>query len=66
MPNGTHYQCAGCGQRFIGLTAFDAHRTGDHARRERRCLSRREMSAQGLQRNGQGEWFIPVQERLAI
>ncbi len=64
MPNGTHYQCSGCGQRFLGLTAFDTHRTGNHARRERRCMVRRDMSKHGLQRNERGEWFLPVQEQF--
>ena len=29
--------CSGCCETFIGLAAFDAHRTGSHADHERRC-----------------------------
>lgn len=30
--------CSGCCETFTGLTAFDAHRAGSHARGERHCL----------------------------
>lgn len=30
--------CGGCHQTFTGLTAFDQHRTGNHAHGTRTCL----------------------------
>ncbi len=30
--------CSGCHRTFTGLTAFDKHRDGDHAKSTRRCL----------------------------
>jgi hypothetical protein len=42
-------QCSGCGQYFVGVSAFDTHRISDKkARRGRRCLLPSEMREAGL------------------
>lgn len=35
--------CTGCHQTFTGITAFDRHRTGSHARDTRTCLDPAEV-----------------------
>jgi len=59
----TRSQCACCKQVFAGTRAFDAHRVGPHARkqRKRRCLSMREMRLRGMTQNEQGWWALPAQ-----
>jgi hypothetical protein len=38
FPNGSRAgHCAGCCETFIGNTAFEAHRAGEHGTPERRC-----------------------------
>jgi hypothetical protein len=58
--------CAGCGELFRSVRAFDMHRTGSYGRTRpdgtylaatRRCKSPEEMQADGMQRNGRGLWI---------
>ena len=55
-------ECPSCGQRFVGFTAFDAHRkcavypgTGAH----RPCMSGREMQKAGWTRDDRFRWSTP-------
>ena len=50
--------CTGCHQTFTGITAFDAHRDGSHARSTRHCV---EPSTEGLVDAGRGYpcWGFP-------
>lgn len=52
---GDRNQCAGCGQYFNSLHAFDKHRTGEHGL-DRRCLSPDEMTAKGMHVASDGFW----------
>jgi len=58
----TRSQCACCKQVFAGTRAFDAHRVGPYARRQRkrRCLTCKEMHLQGMTQNEQGWWMLPA------
>lgn len=61
----TRSQCPTCGQVFAGTKAFDAHRVGPlgHARKKRRCLTRREMRLGGMSQNEQGWWMLSMRAR---
>lgn len=43
--------CSGCHQTFTGLTAFDRHRDGDHAKSTRHCRTPHDVGLE-LNRNG--------------
>ena len=47
-------QCAGCGEYFNSVLAFEKHRTGSHRRDERRCRTPTEMRAAGMGQNTGG------------
>jgi hypothetical protein len=47
---------------FLSVAAFDFHRTGSFAHRTRRCLTTREMKAQGMVQNADGCWLLPVKQ----
>jgi hypothetical protein len=47
--------CVACENDFTSLTLFDRHRVGSHQGDDRRCLTEREMLAQGeFDSNGRG------------
>lgn len=54
-------QCAVCAALFNSLTAFERHRTGPIE--QRRCLTPREMDAQGMSVNDRGFWRTSVYDR---
>lgn len=56
---GRRCQCSACGEFFNSCSLFDRHRVGSHANeaRERRCLSRNEMTARGWSVNSSGFWI---------
>lgn len=54
---GNQCMCVGCGEIFSRASSFDKHRTGDFARRERRCLSPDEMISRKMTRNARGVWI---------
>ncbi len=49
--------CRGCDLTFGSLAAFEAHRTGDFLRGERRCLTVDEIQAHGMVQNTKGWWI---------
>ena len=58
--------CPGCGERFRSSRGFDGHRIGEYGRlgadgtylpANRRCKTREEMLADGMQRNRRGLWI---------
>jgi hypothetical protein len=48
-------QCPGCGQVFKSLTAFEAHRLGEHGT-NRHCGSLEKLKALGMSQNAKGWW----------
>jgi hypothetical protein len=42
------FVCTACLKQFSGRSTFDAHRTGSHVRRTRRCLTDSEMIDRGM------------------
>lgn len=54
---GDRNQCAGCGEFFNSVYAFDMHRTGPYS--ARRCRSADEMQAQGMAKNKADYWITP-------
>jgi len=61
----TRSECTDCGKVFASVAAFDAHRTGNFARRTRRCLSTHDMQVAGMTRNAQGQWIPPMTQAPA-
>ncbi len=61
-PGRRQCECAACGERFGGVSAFDLHRVGRHGVSEgvdrRRCMAPAEMLAAGLSLNSHG-WGRP-------
>ena len=57
-------ECPTCLERFVGETAFDAHRFGKYGR-NRRCMTAQEMLAAGMQRNRKGYWSRGAQSRAS-
>lgn len=55
--------CTGCNRDFTSVTAFDAHRTGSFSKRSRRCMTKAEMQAHGLERKPTGKWGLLPDER---
>jgi len=53
---GDRNQCPTCHQYFNSTHAFDKHRTGDHEKGERRCLSTIEMTTKGMFVGSDGFW----------
>jgi hypothetical protein len=49
--------CKGCSQMFTSLSAFDMHRKGKFERKKRRCLTEKEMLANGMVQNTKGWWM---------
>lgn len=54
--SGDRNQCCGCKEYFNSSFAFDKHRTGDHEKHERRCLTAVEMTAKGMFVGSDGFW----------
>lgn len=61
-------QCAGCGELFNSVGAFDKHRTGSYGipdpakpdsylPAKRRCLNAEEMAKLGMEKNSAGFWI---------
>jgi len=48
--------CGGCHETFTGLSAFEAHRQGDHGNDTRHCVSPTEA---GLTMTARGYWGSP-------
>lgn len=61
---GDHNQCPGCGELFNSGRAFDKHRTGSIARNERRCMTPKEMKAEGMSKNEGGWWVTDANSRF--
>jgi hypothetical protein len=53
----TPCHCPACHRTFSGITAFDKHRDGNHARGTRHCLDPATM------RSGKGETVLITEER---
>jgi hypothetical protein len=56
-------RCTGCSRDFTSVTAFDAHRTGSHRARSRRCMTTQEMAWSGLELKASGKWGLLPDER---
>jgi hypothetical protein len=63
---GGRCQCAGCGERFNSMSAFDRHRVGLWRDRGawRRCLSPEEMLRAGWSLNAAGFWIRSLRRHL--
>lgn len=53
--------CGGCHQTFTGLSAFDAHRTGSHAKRS--CLNPATAVNQNEDSDSYGELIFKLTDR---
>jgi hypothetical protein len=65
--------CAACNTQFCGTSAFDKHRTGEHAldfpehENGRRCMDEEEMREAGLDLDARGRWYIVAdRERVRL
>lgn len=54
--HGDRNQCPGCSEYFNSTAAFDKHRTGDHNKQTRRCLSPDEMTSKGMRKGADSFW----------
>jgi hypothetical protein len=53
-------ECAACGERFTGVTAFDRHQRRDYGQTPAvTCLN---PAASGLALNAYGRWGFPLDE----
>jgi hypothetical protein len=66
MAGATLSQCGGCGLTFVSVEAFEAHRSGSHIQRSRRCLTPQEMRAKGMAYNECGAWRMPVRVGIYV
>lgn len=62
-------ECAGCGEHFVSVESFDAHRRDATAAEiaadswmRRRCLTAKEMATRGWERSPKG-WRHPLAMR---
>ena len=55
-------ECAVCGLQFNSTAAFDKHRTGNHKKDERVCLTVTQMSEIGMGINTRGRWVTALRE----
>ena len=61
--------CRHCRFDFASVSAFDRHRTGDHAldwpehEQGRCCMDDDEMRVAGMETDGRGRWRIQVTDR---
>ena len=53
-------ECAACGERFTGVTAFDRHQDRDYSRTP--AITCRLPADCGLVRNEHGRWGFPLNE----
>ncbi len=58
---GDHNECAGCGQLFNSVRAFEKHRIGDFGK-DRRCATIQEMIANGMSCSSTGWWITESRE----
>jgi hypothetical protein len=63
--SGDRCKCTTCGEYFNSTYAFDRHRTGQHGV-DRRCRSRDEMGALGMDKNAKGFWISSRNADLAM
>jgi hypothetical protein len=56
--------CCRCGEIFVSVTSFDAHRVGSFELRARRCLTPHELGTKGMMRNEKG-WWMQVQMNVS-
>jgi hypothetical protein len=67
-------QCAGCGELFNSVSAFDKHRTGSYGvpdesnpnsylPSKRRCMNEEEMTKLDMEKNSAGFWITEPYER---
>lgn len=55
--------CTVCGEVFKSTFGFDKHRVGEfggYRTSTRRCMTRDEMKAAGMVKNGHGRWIATV------
>lgn len=58
LPPGSNLcRCGSCGERFLNVRAFDAHRYGPAA--DRSCLATPQLPGAGLERDPRGYWRLP-------
>ncbi len=65
---GRRCQCAACGEYFNTVFAFDKHRTGSHAKDQRRCLKAHEMENTGMhyrERENERLWYGSKRQEAA-
>lgn len=62
---GQRNQCPSCLEYFNSNTGFDSHRTGSHAKQQRRCLTVAEIEETGMKLNDAGYWVFPISEKDA-
>lgn len=57
LLRGQNCRCGGCGLLFRTVSTFDRHRAGPY--RDRRCLTRIELSQMGWKQDSKGFWRRP-------
>ena len=62
-PGSRRCICAACNESFNSVLAFEKHRTGDHQKDTRRCLSVGEMYEKGMRENDEGYWVSKLWAR---
>lgn len=60
LPPGSNFCRCSCGEYFLSVRAFEAHRYGAAA--DRACLPTPRLPAAGLQRDPRGYWRLPKRE----
>jgi hypothetical protein len=69
--SGDRNECPSCGELFNSVAAFDKHRTGTfggphNQPAKRRCLTRDEMMAKGMEKNTAGFWVTKLRDENAL
>jgi hypothetical protein len=59
-------ECTGCRLRFTSVEAFDFHRVGPYGRGTRRCLTKAEMRAKGMDTDERKRWKLPEEPLDAL
>ncbi len=59
---GDRNQCGSCGELFNSTFSFDKHRTGEFGK-DRRCKTKEEMIAAGMDKNTAGFWISSHYQR---
>lgn len=64
LPAGSNFcRCAGCGEYFRNVRAFDAHRVGEYGPTgDRGCMTTPRMQEAGLLVDSRGYWRFPKRE----